>query len=114
MNVEHFVITSGEDRTLNLTAKDRDQAVFDLTGAALKFYLIDFRTNRRVLDKDGTITAAASGTWSVSLTDADTDDLDGRYRWQGFATISGDTTAIGRGNVNIRDDGLTTLTDYGR
>ncbi len=113
-NVQHFTVTAGEDRTLNLTALDRDRAVFDLTGASLKFHLIDEDTDRRVLEKDGTIDTAASGTWNVTLTDSDTEKRQGRFRYLGYATISGTTTLVNEGKIPIRSGGLRILTDYGR
>lgn len=106
-------MTAGEDRTLNLIAKDRDQAVFDLTGASLKLYLVN-AVNDRVLEEDGTISVAASGTWTATIDDSESDKLQGLYELVGLATISGSTTRVNGGTLRVRSSGNRLVTDYGR
>lgn len=115
MSVQHFVLTAGEDRTLALTAKDRDAAIFNLTGATITFDLIDAETDQRCFaTKSGTITSATEGTYTVTLTDTDTRDMRGLYRYIAKATISGATTAIGKGRIRVESDGERHISDYGQ
>lgn len=101
MNLKHFALTAGEDRTLSLTATNVSGAVLNLTGATLTFKLARHLSDASVLDKTPSIVSAAAGTMTVSLTDSDTDDLSRSYVYQVTATISGTTTVTNRGTIKV-------------
>lgn len=103
MNVSHVEIVQGEDRTITFTAKDSVQAVKDLTGATINWRVARNLGESNVLEKTGSIVSAASGTFSVALTDEDTDDLWGDYIHQGKVTISGVTTAVVQGRFRVTE-----------
>lgn len=117
---QYFNITQGEDRTLSLVATDPSDSddqtndPFDLTGATIEVIIIDTRDGVQAVTKTGTIVTAASGDYTISLTDSDTDGWNGRYRYIAKATVSGTTTIIGKGRIQVDSDGITALADYGR
>jgi len=102
MNVQHVDIVAGDDRTIIFTAKDHTQAVKDLTGGTLTWRVARCLSDSPEIDKTGTIVSAAAGTFSVALTDTDTEDLCGDYIHQGKVTISGVTTAVVQGRFRVR------------
>lgn len=102
-NKQNFTLTMGEDVTLAMTARSKTGAVIDLTGGT-----ITWRMGRvgeaALLSKTGSITTAASGTFTVSLTDSDTDSTLYRARnyWhQAIVTISGTTTVAVEGKIRF-------------
>lgn len=102
-NKQNFTLTMGEDRTLSMTARDSTGAVLNLTGAT-----ITFRMGRvgeaSLLTKTGSITTAASGTFTVALTDSDADPTLYRarnYTYQVLITISGTTTVGVSGKIRF-------------
>ena len=101
-NVQHFALTAGEDRTLSLVARDAANAILNLTSATLTFRLSAVQGQTNEISKTGSIVSAAAGTYTVTLTDGDTDDLDeGDYVYQVTATISGTTTLCTKGKIRV-------------
>lgn len=103
MHFQHFVITAGEDRTLSMTARNpTTHAVVDLTGATITWRLSANRGDGADIEKTGSIVSAGSGTFTVALTDSDTDDLEeGLYWHQAIITVSGTTTVGVQGRVRV-------------
>lgn len=109
MNLQNFQITAGEDRTLSLTARSSTGAILNLTGATIAWRLVYERNPVIVLEKTGSIVSASLGTFTISLTDDDTDGLkDGLYTFDTFVTISGTTTNAARGRIIISGASLLT------
>lgn len=105
MNLTNFRVTAGEDRTLSFTARDADGAVLDITDCTLLFELLTQRGGVKIFEKAGTIVSGAAGTYTVALTDSDTENFPAGTRWfRVFATVSGATTKCNEGRMLI--DGI--------
>ena len=101
-NLQNFTLTAGEDRTLSMTARDSTGAVLDLTGASISWRMVFVRSQQIALTKTGSVVSASAGTFSVSLTDTDTDGLvDGHYTYDAFVTISTTTTNAAQGTIVV-------------
>ena len=101
-NLQNFTLTAGEDRTLSMTARSSTGAILDLTGATISWRLVFVRSQKIVLTKTGSIVSESAGTFSVSLTDTDTDGLtDGHYTYDAFVTVSTTTTNAAQGTVLV-------------
>jgi hypothetical protein len=98
---KRYVIWAGTDRTLSLVARDDNGDILNLTGATLAFRLARNPGDSAVVSKSGTITSAASGTFTVALTDGDTDDLEADYYYSVLASISGTDTMCAEGVIRI-------------
>lgn len=98
---KRFVVHAGTDRTLSLVARDADNAVLNLTGATLAFRLARNPGDSALVSASGSITTAASGTFTVALTDAQTDDLEGDYYFSVLASISGTDTMCSEGVIRV-------------
>lgn len=98
---KNFVMRAGTDRTLSLVARDDTGAILNLTGATLAFRLTLNEGDTSLVSKSGSITTAASGTYTVALTDSDTTDLYGDYHYHVLATISGTDTMCSEGTIRI-------------
>lgn len=98
---KRFVLWSGTDRTLSLVARDDDGAILDLTGGTLAFRLAENRGDTALVAKSGSIVSAGSGTYTVALTDSDTDDLEGDYFYTVTASISGTDTMCTEGVIRF-------------
>lgn len=98
---KRFVLYAGADRTLSLVARDDDGAILNLTGATLAFRLARNAGDSALVSASGSITTAASGTYTVPLTDSQTDDLDGDYYYSVKATISGTDTMCTEGVIRF-------------
>ena len=103
MNVQNFSFTAGEDRTLSMTASNQAGTILNLTGATIVWRLSKGRGGTAVLDIAGAIVSAAAGTFTVTLTDTNTEDLSGAYYHQAIVTISGTTTVAVAGRVLVGD-----------
>lgn len=105
MNLTNFRVTAGEDRTLSFTARDADGAVLVITDGTLLFELLTQRGGVKIFEKAGTIVSGAAGTYTVALTDSDTENFPAGNRWfRVFATVSGTTTKCNEGRMLI--DGI--------
>lgn len=98
---KRFVLYAGQDKTLSLVARDDDGAILNLTGATLAFRLARNPGDTSLVSKTGSITVAASGTFTAALTDADTDDLEGDYYYNVLASISGTDTMCAEGVIRF-------------
>ena len=101
-NLQNFTLTAGEDVTLTMTARSATGAILDLTGATISWRMVYVRSLQIVLTKTGSVVSASAGTFSVLLTDDDTDGLmDGHYTYDAFVTISGTTTNAAQGTILV-------------
>lgn len=105
-NVEHLETTAGEDRVWTLHARDSSNAVKDLTGCAIAWYVArpparpDYTT--ALINKTGTTVSASAGTFTVSVAAADTQFLNGDYEHQAWCTDgSGNATLVSRGRFRV-------------
>lgn len=98
---KRFAIFAGTDRTLSLVARDDDGAILNLTGASLAFRLARNPGDSALVSASGSIVGASAGTFTVALTDAQTDDLDGDYYYSVKATISGTDTMCSEGVIRV-------------
>lgn len=98
---KRFVLYAGTDRTLSLVARDDDGAILNLTGATLAFRLARNAGDSALVSSSGSITSASSGTYTVALTDSQTDDLDGDYFYSVLASISGTDTMCTEGVIRF-------------
>lgn len=112
-NVQNFNLTCGEDRTLSMTARSSTGAVLDLTGATITWRMglkpTAAKGSVAVISKTGTIVSAAAGTFTVALTDSDTDPtvLKNRTYWHQAVIVVSTTTTIGvQGKINV-EGGIT-------
>lgn len=98
---KRFVLYAGTDRTLSLVARDDSGAILDLTGGTLAFRLARSAGDTALVSKTGSIVSAGSGTYTVALTDGDTDDLEGDYYYNVLASISGTDTMCTEGVIRF-------------
>lgn len=95
-NLEWF---RGEDITLNFTMSP----VVDITGWTISFRIKPPGSDNALLVVAGTITVAASGTFAVALTAAQTTTLSpGTYAYDTWRTDSGAATALTLGTVTVK------------
>ena len=97
---KNFVLSANTDRTLSLVARDDTGDILNLTNATLAFRLSRNPGDSATVAKSGSIVSAAAGTYTVALTDADT-DLEGDYCFNTLATISGTDTMCTKGNIRF-------------
>lgn len=98
---KRYVIYAGTDRTLSLVARDADGAILNLTGATLAFRMARNPGDTALVSVSGSIVSAAAGTFTVALTDSQTDDLEGDYYYSVLATISGTDTMCAEGVIRV-------------
>jgi uncharacterized protein (AIM24 family) len=106
---QNLEMVSGDDKVFSLTARAADGSVQSLSGAtALTFkagasfgegYLI-----QKTLGSGVTVVSAANGTLTVTLTDDDTEHLEGDLAFDVAATISGLVKTVVRGRLRIHGD----------
>ena len=101
MNLQNLTLTAGEDRTLNLTARNQAGVILNLTGATIVWRLSQVQGGAAVLEEAGAIVSATLGTYTVTLSDDETTTLSGPYIHQGIVTIAGITTLATQGQVNV-------------
>lgn len=111
MNLDNFRIAAGEDRTLSLTARQATGSVLTITGGTLAFELLTQRGGVKIFETTGTIVSGSAGTYTVALTDGDTENWASGNRWfRVFATVSGTTTKCNEGRIlvdGIRGEGTS-------
>lgn len=98
---KRYVLYAGTDRTLSLVARDDNGDILNLTGGTLAFRLARNPGDSTEVSKTGSITTAASGTFTVALTDGDTTDLEGDYYYNVLASISGTDTMCTEGVIRF-------------
>lgn len=107
MKVQHFTLTAGEDRVLSLIATSATGARLDITSATMTWRLSRAGSDA-LLTKTPVVVSGPSGTYTVSLTDTDTQGLTaGTYAYQTRATVGSTTTLCTQGNIKV--EGLTGL-----
>lgn len=99
---KHFELYAGEDRTLSLVARDAANDILSLTGATLTFRLTKTPGDGALVSKSGSIVSASAGTYTVALTDSDTDIDAGDYTYHVIATVSGTDTLCSRGTIRVK------------
>lgn len=109
MNVEHFDVYSGENRTLTLHARDSSNAAVSLTGKTTTVYVgrrpNDPDVESAVFTKTGTTISASAGTFSIAITPSDTSDLGGDYIHQAKTVdSSGNVAVVSTGRFRVRSD----------
>jgi hypothetical protein len=98
----HFRISAGEDRTLSLTARGAGGAILDLTTYSISWSMAHTKGGAPVLQKTGTVVSAVAGTFTISLTDSDTNLLKaGTYFHQALATAGATTLNVAEGNIQV-------------
>jgi len=99
---KHFEIYAGEDRTLSLVARDANGDVLSLSGATLAFRMSKNRGEGATVSASGSIVSAPAGTFTVALTDSQTDVDAGDYTYHVLATILGTDTLCSRGVIRVK------------
>ena len=99
---KHFEIYAGEDRTLSLVARDAANDILNLTGATLAFRMSKTAGEGATVSASGSIVSASAGTFTVALTDSNTDIAAGDYTYHVLATISGTDTLCSRGTIRVK------------
>ena len=99
---KHFEIYAGEDRTLSLVARDANVDILNLTGATLAFRMTKTPGDSATVSASGSITSASVGTFTVALTDSQTDVDAGDYTYHVLATISGTDTLCSLGKIRVK------------
>jgi hypothetical protein len=93
-------IYKGEDITLNFTM----DPVVNISGWTLSFSIRDLKLTDAAADvtASGSVTSGAAGTFSVTLTAAQTASLDaGKYAWSVWRTDSGSSATLALGTLII-------------
>jgi len=98
VNIQHFDVIAGENRTLTLYARDSSNAVQNLTGLT-----VNWRVGRGPFDPDndtpnftaaGTTLSAASGSFTVPVTPDNTQNMEGVYQHQAYTTDAQGNLAV--------------------
>lgn len=99
-------IFRGEDVTLNFTAytTDTGSTAQNITGWTIVFTVAEVsNSTSKLITASGSITVAASGTFSVSIADTDTDNIaPGTYFWDVWRTDAGLERCLGYGAFRIQ------------
>lgn len=102
MQLQNFTLTAGTDRVLSMKAKTPSGAVLSLTGATITWRLSRALGGSVALSKSGTVVSAALGTFTVSLSDADTASLaNGNYVHEALITIGSTQYSAVQGAVRV-------------
>lgn len=108
MNIEHIDLFAGEDRTITLNGRDASNNPLSLTGKTVQWFVgrppLWPDDGRATFTKVGTVTVAASGTFTVPVVAADTLNLEGDYEHMAKATTTagGAVAVITRGRFRVR------------
>lgn len=94
---QNIEIYRGDDRTFKVIVKDEDDAVINITGAAIRFSVkekisdVAYEIEKsRAVGAEIAITDAANGEYEIFLVPADTQDMDvGSYEYDSELTTSG-------------------------
>jgi len=73
------IFVAETDIVLTITAQDQDAVAINLSGATVTWYLKRKTADVALIIKTATVTNAASGIFTVTLSDTDTTGLDGTY-----------------------------------
>lgn len=105
--VTRLRVSRGNDRDILIRCIDGDDAVVDITGATpIEFHVSKNSSTTRDISKDLSdgivITDAANGEFTVSLTPADTSELNDLYLWDAQVTLNGKLRTVARGDLVIQ------------
>lgn len=99
--MQSFPVMSGETLILPLTIKDNDAALVNMTGASARFAMARRPKGTPVIDSDASpatatvvVTAANGGPVTVTITDENTEALEGDYYYECKVTDSGGQEAV--------------------
>ena len=104
---------SGDSKTLQVTVRDENAAVVDLSGATIQWKLAktagsDNPQVSKSTTSGITVTDAANGVFQVSVDATDTADLSGTYYHEAeVIDASSNKTTVMAGYVDIRTDLIT-------
>jgi Ethanolamine utilization protein EutJ (predicted chaperonin) len=92
-------IYSGDSRTLSISVLNKSGLAVDISGSTIKWALIQNGTSILTYDNTTsssgiTITSGSGGTFSISIDNDDTTDLNGIYTHEARVTDSGGNSAI--------------------
>ena len=105
MNVQNRDIFSGENRTLSFAARDADNVVASLTSKTVTYRVSERGNQSPLFSKTGSVVVAASGTFTVAITPADTTDMAGDYAHQAITTDgSGNIAVVMVGRLRVRPE----------
>lgn len=100
MNKINVDIYAGDERTINLVARDYSNDIKDISGLTLTF-----RVGKPGLDalfeKACTVVSAAAGTFTVALVAADTAEMSGDYVYQVRAASGSAETTVLSGRFRV-------------
>jgi hypothetical protein len=108
-NKQNFSLTAGEDVTLSMTARAKTGAVLNLTGATITWRMALTPRGPTLIEKTGSVVSAAAGTFTVSLTTADTDPstfTPRNYYHQASVSIASAATVAVKGRILV-EGGIT-------
>lgn len=107
---QSFSFIQGQDVDLEITVKDADGVVVDLTGGSVRFVMarspssstIDVDSDASPQTATAVLTTPASGLITVTLTDTVTDGLAGDYYYECKYTSGGGLeTVVTRGWISV-------------
>jgi len=105
---QNFEMYSGDTHHLDITVRDADGALMDLTGATIEWGLYDQDGTVLVSKSTGsgiTLTDPVNGVFRVTISPADTESLGGIYRHEAQVTDLADQVAtVTRGRATIKPD----------
>lgn len=112
---QDFELVSGNDKNLNFTLLDQDDAVVDITGATIAWSLSRSNKNKTPLvdllsPADITITNATGGKFQVKIKDTDTEGFKGGeyYHEARITSAAGLKTTVAIGTVSLLDNIIDT------
>jgi hypothetical protein len=102
-------VFAGVKRTISYTAKNSAGTVVDLTGASIAWKIARRFGEGDILSKSVgsgiAVDNAASGTFTVTLTADDTNELWGNYVFECIVTDSGGSQhMVARGDIEVKAD----------
>ena len=116
-----FTIFSGNNITLRFTVRDDAGVIVDITGAALRYDLFKLDPNivdpspktstgalpaEKTVGSGITIPVGTDGIFNVALVPSDTATLVGSFYHEVEMILSGNTTTLEYGRMDIKADGL--------
>ena len=104
-NVQNLTMKQGEDRTFTLYARDWANNPLSLSGVSIQWRVGEPPANISetwpTFTKDATVSDSATGSYTVSVSSADTKYMSGDYAHQAWATVSGQTYCVTEGRFRI-------------
>ena len=85
----NFEMISGNSKLLTTQVLDQDDAIVDISGAAISTEISKHPKSAALVTKAGVITDGPNGTFTTDLAPTDTDDLQGVYYYEQHLTDAG-------------------------